>query len=291
MKRARSQPCADAGTHIPRSPEAPLSGGGGRPDRRVHWRCYHCGDTFTKAQARWARQHFGRDEGELPVCQMRLPGEHHLLAALRSAQDELATYRAEDTDLMRAIYTMQAEHAGALRREEERGYGKGVADARAEASPLGAELGSNENDRAQLPRDPGSCELDDSGWLLAFVGALHAPGIAGPMSWSDFSDEQRERIKEAWRALVATALSSEAQPVSSAEGRGGNLPPSELSRLQHSLSLAVEALGPFAAMAPRYQYHRQQVLGWTTADGGRVYVEGSDFLRVREVHSKLTGGG
>lgn len=100
-------------------------------DRKIYWRCFHCGEAFTKAQERWARQHFGRDEGELPVCQMRMPGEHHLLTALRNAQDELAAYRAEDSDLMRAIYAMQADHAQALRREEERGYEKGLADGRA----------------------------------------------------------------------------------------------------------------------------------------------------------------
>lgn len=101
-----------------------------RHTRAIHWRCFHCGDTFTKAQERWAWEHFGCDEGE-PVCQMRLPGEHHLLTALRKAQDELARYRAEDGDLMRAIYAMSADHAAALRREEERGYEKGLRDGRA----------------------------------------------------------------------------------------------------------------------------------------------------------------
>ena len=99
---------------------------------KIHWRCFHCDAAFTKAQARWARQHFGGDDGELPVCQMRVPGEHHLLAALRNAQDELSRYRAEDSDLMRAIYEMSADHAEAVRRAEERGYEKGVADARRE---------------------------------------------------------------------------------------------------------------------------------------------------------------
>lgn len=105
-------------------------------DRKIHWRCFHCGEAFTKAQERWAREHFGRDESELPVCQMRVSGEHHLLTALRNAQDELAAYRAEDTDLMRAIYAQAADHAAALRREEERGYQKGVRDARAEAAAV-----------------------------------------------------------------------------------------------------------------------------------------------------------
>lgn len=99
---------------------------------KIHWRCFHCGDTFTKAQARWAREHFGRDEGEQPVCLIRTAGEGALLTALRNAQNELAGYRAEDNDLMRAFMSMQADHGVALRREEERGYAKGLADGRAE---------------------------------------------------------------------------------------------------------------------------------------------------------------
>lgn len=102
--------------------------------RRVYWRCYHCGDVFTKAQERWAREHFGAHEDETPVCQMRLPGESGLLTALRNAQDELARYRAEDSDMMRALYAMQADHAAVLRSEEERGYAAGLRDARAEAA-------------------------------------------------------------------------------------------------------------------------------------------------------------
>ena len=104
-------------------------------DRRIYWRCFHCGDTFTRAQEKHAREHFGRDYGEQSVCMIRSAGESALLTALRNAQDELARYRAEDTDLMRALSSMQADHGVALRREEERGYERGLRDARAEALP------------------------------------------------------------------------------------------------------------------------------------------------------------
>jgi hypothetical protein len=97
--------------------------------RRIHWRCFHCGATFTKTQVRWAREHFGRDEGEQTVCLIRSAGESALLTALRNAQDELARYRTEDSDLMRAMWSMGADHAVALRREEERGYENGICDA------------------------------------------------------------------------------------------------------------------------------------------------------------------
>lgn len=101
-------------------------------ERKIYWRCFHCGDAFTKAQVAHARKHFGATEDALPVCQLRLPGAYHLLAILRKQEDELAAHRAEDTDLWRAFYSTHAGHATALRREEERGYEKGLADARVE---------------------------------------------------------------------------------------------------------------------------------------------------------------
>lgn len=97
-------------------------------DRRIHWRCFHCSETFTKAQVRWAREHFGRDGGSDPVCLIRSAGESALLSALRKAEDELAAYRSEDTALLRAMWSMQADHRRALTCAEEEGYNKGVRD-------------------------------------------------------------------------------------------------------------------------------------------------------------------
>lgn len=103
-------------------------------DRKIHWRCFHCGEAFTRAQERWAAEHFGANESALPVCQMRVPGEHHLLTLLRKFEADSERRCAEDTDLWRAIYTQAADHAAALRCEEERGYAKGLADGRSEAA-------------------------------------------------------------------------------------------------------------------------------------------------------------
>lgn len=99
---------------------------------KIHWRCFHCGEAFTKAQERWAREHFGASQDSQPVCLIRSAGEGALIALVRKQEDALAAYRAEDSDMMRAVYSMQADHAQALRREEERRYAKGVADARRE---------------------------------------------------------------------------------------------------------------------------------------------------------------
>ncbi len=105
--------------------------------RAIYWRCFHCGDTFTRAQERHAREHFGAVECGQPVCLIRSAGETALLTALRKAQDELARYRAEDSDLMRALWSMQSDHGVALRCEEERGYEKGLRDARTEIANHG----------------------------------------------------------------------------------------------------------------------------------------------------------
>lgn len=97
-------------------------------DRRIHWRCFHCGETFTKAQERWAREHFGRDCSAEPVCLIRTAGEGALLSALRAAEDELVGYRAEDQNILRAMWSMQSDHRQALIREEEKGFARGVRD-------------------------------------------------------------------------------------------------------------------------------------------------------------------
>jgi hypothetical protein len=97
----------------------------GRP---VHWRCFHCNATFTKEQEKWALEHFGNDCGAKPVCLMRSPGEDGLIAALRKAETQLTQYRAEDSDVLRAMAQMQSDHGQALRRAEEEGYDKGLCD-------------------------------------------------------------------------------------------------------------------------------------------------------------------
>lgn len=81
-----------------------------------------------QAQEQHARDHFGRDCSETPVCLMRVPGEHNLLRALRDAQDELAGYRAEDTELMRALQAQASDHSVAIAKAEQKGYDAALRD-------------------------------------------------------------------------------------------------------------------------------------------------------------------
>jgi hypothetical protein len=123
-----------------------------RSDRAVRWRCFHCDATFTTAEHQDARLHFGSDAAQLPACQMRLPGEHHLLRLLRDYELELAERRHEDTALHRALQAMSADHAVALRRAEEEGYAKAVADMKAQG--LCPEPAAHRASRPSAPHAP-----------------------------------------------------------------------------------------------------------------------------------------
>jgi hypothetical protein len=91
------------------------------------WRCFHCDEVFTDWGA--ARNHFGyTPEDGAPVCRV----EGGVAAQLYHCRRQLEQYRQEDTPLHREIAALRADHATALRREEEKGYARGLTDARAQ---------------------------------------------------------------------------------------------------------------------------------------------------------------
>jgi hypothetical protein len=92
------------------------------------WTCFHCGETFHGQQA--ARLHFGASVNDEPKCQISAN-------RLRAMEAELRRYRDEDTDLHREIGRIQSDHAIALRREEEKGYARGLEDAKKYPETLG----------------------------------------------------------------------------------------------------------------------------------------------------------
>src|SRR3569623_128583 len=96
---------------------------------RKTWRCFHCDEVFTSHK--WALEHFGADCSATPACQIK-GGDGHLVTHIRKLEAELASYRSEDTDLLRAIYAFEADPRQALIREEERGYARGVRDMQAQ---------------------------------------------------------------------------------------------------------------------------------------------------------------
>lgn len=106
------------------------------------WRCFHCDEVFHTEME--ARNHFGSTEVSEPACLIKAPGEFALLQALRNAEAELSRYRREDSDILRAMWSMQADHATALRREEEKGYARGLEDAKAHPETLGLQRAAQE---------------------------------------------------------------------------------------------------------------------------------------------------
>jgi hypothetical protein len=93
---------------------------------RRQWRCFHCDELFTDRAL--AALHFGDHLQGDPACKLNAM-EGGLLKLLRDQEDELQRFRSEDSASARQFYALGAEHAQALRRAEEAGYAKGVADA------------------------------------------------------------------------------------------------------------------------------------------------------------------
>lgn len=93
------------------------------------WRCFHCEEVFTDRAE--AALHFSDHLQGDPACKLNAM-EGGLLKLVRDQEDELHRFRTEETASYREFYSLGADHAQALRREEEKGYARGVADARAE---------------------------------------------------------------------------------------------------------------------------------------------------------------
>jgi hypothetical protein len=95
------------------------------------WRCFFCDEVLTTPGA--ARDHFGADPFlSTAACQIKAGEERGLLMALRKAEEELSGYReerlTENTELQRAYNTMAASIPQQIRRAEEVGYAKALAD-------------------------------------------------------------------------------------------------------------------------------------------------------------------
>lgn len=90
------------------------------------WRCFHCDSAFRNE--RHAAEHFGVDSAlSLTACQIK-GHENALIRTIREQEEQLARYRAEDGDILRAMESMRSEHEYALRKAEEVGYNRGVVD-------------------------------------------------------------------------------------------------------------------------------------------------------------------
>jgi hypothetical protein len=84
------------------------------------WRCFLCDETFTDRAA--AAEHFGTTELHEPACTIDVKKFRQMEALWQRALQD-------DSDTDRQMYAMRSEHQLALRREEEKGYARGLRDA------------------------------------------------------------------------------------------------------------------------------------------------------------------
>jgi hypothetical protein len=103
----------------------------------LSWRCFHCSEVFTDREA--AADHFGvQIDGcaDDVACKLNAT-DGLLLKMLREAQQELRLYHQEDNAAFRQFYVLGCDHATALRREEEKGYARGLEDAKKHPETIG----------------------------------------------------------------------------------------------------------------------------------------------------------
>lgn len=116
---------------------APAASGG------ESWRCFYCDEVFTDRES--AHLHFGAGN----FLDQKTPGCQIDIAAYRAMEETVRRYQEEDADIHRAMHRMAGEHALALRREEEKGYARGMRDAETEPNPPSA-ASVSERARAML---------------------------------------------------------------------------------------------------------------------------------------------
>jgi hypothetical protein len=90
------------------------------------WRCFHCDDVFTDISA--AEEHFGSFCDCIPACKIGVE-------QYRKMEKELENWRAGNDGATKEFYSLGSKHATELRREEERGYERGLRDGMATPLP------------------------------------------------------------------------------------------------------------------------------------------------------------
>lgn len=93
-----------------------------------HWRCFHCAELFTDEAT--AAEHFGTRLYQQPACQIDI-------AEYRRMEETHRRHCEEDTDLHREIHRAHNDAATATRQAEERGYARGLEDAKKHPEELG----------------------------------------------------------------------------------------------------------------------------------------------------------
>lgn len=173
---------------------------------KAQWRCFHCDETFTDEAA--ARLHFGTSLMHSPACTIDV-------AEYRAMEARMKLYNEEDSDLHREIAGMQSTHRTALRREEEKGYARGLAASTAALLTLdklkytytqGAELWKPPIGPNPFARTPGDgAQGEPAKFGPDFIGEFTKAGVVYE------SPDVNRRLLIAARAIDARARTTEPQ--------------------------------------------------------------------------------
>ena len=102
------------------------------------YRCFHCKEVFFDEDK--AREHFGAGQTQQPACQIDA-------TEYRRMEEVVFQYENEDTELHRHIAILKSDLAVKVRRAEEDGYARGLADAKKHPGELGlTEAPTNETE-------------------------------------------------------------------------------------------------------------------------------------------------
>ncbi len=166
------------------------------------WLCFHCGETCETEES--AREHFGDDQGSTPACKLS-QDVLGLVCLLREQDRELRAYRQEDTASHREFYALGATHQTELRREEERGYSRGLEDAKKHPETLG------------LRASPAACEGRGS-VTAEELEAIQCAAFAQDSWASDLSDHGYNARDQRRHAKTLRSLATRLTPAVAKEG-------------------------------------------------------------------------
>lgn len=164
--------------------------------KKKTWRCFHCDEVFLSAAR--AREHFGDDQGALAACQLK-GVDNDLIAIIRSQERALASYRREDSAILRAWRSKEAEAQMAAVHAEETGFDRGVQAMKRDGWRIEPKIGGV---TWILVRD-GSIALErcEKKTRVLGVGEWFIPG--GKLEGDETTDEALAReFREEWPTMT-----------------------------------------------------------------------------------------
>lgn len=167
------------------------------------WRCFHCEEVFTDKDS--AALHFGASERQQAYC--TIPVEH-----FRWMEEQQRRYFEEDTESHRTIHRLHLQSFENANRSEERGYARGLEDAKKYPHELGLMAAPQPTPPAQAAdsvlEDAARKAIDKVLALFPFNAPIQTFTIGGGPHLTADGDTEFYSAKRIWALLreVKTTL-------------------------------------------------------------------------------------